>query len=91
MTDFSIFLGDKLLVHRRDFDIEVVLSEKEVRSEEFGGCTVRVPFDGEFRRFVFPIDRVEIEQSSKLELALMGEINEICRRRNGIVFASQVA
>ena len=78
---FAILLGDELLAHRGYLDVEIVIGKIEIRSEELGWCSIGGKLDGEFARFVFPVHLVEIEQSRKLSLAFMCEVDGVCRLR----------
>ncbi|MFQ5523319.1 MAG: hypothetical protein ACE5F5_07040 [Acidimicrobiia bacterium] len=70
-----VLLGDELLVHRGDFDVEVVFGKVEVRGEETGGVALIVEFDGEGSRFVFPGDPVEVEEEGELPLTVVSEVD----------------
>ena len=80
-THLAVLLGDQLLAHRRDLDVQIVIGEIEVRSEELCRCAVGGELDRKLARFVFPFDLVEIEQSRKLPLALVCEIDLLCLGR----------
>jgi hypothetical protein len=73
-ANFPILLGDELLTHRRDLDVDVIFREVEVGSEEFRRFAVCVPIDGEGLGLVGPIDLIEIEESREFPLAVVGEI-----------------
>jgi hypothetical protein len=77
--DLAVLLGHELLVHRRDLDEQVVVGQVEVGPEELDRLAIIVVVDGELSRLVLPLDAVEIEQSRELPLALVGEIDGVCR------------
>jgi hypothetical protein len=73
----AVLLGDQLLVHGGDLDVEILLGKVEVGGEVLGGLVTAVPGDGEGTGLVLPGDVVEVEQSGELALARMGEIQQI--------------
>jgi hypothetical protein len=72
-ANLAVLLGDELLVHRRDLDVERLLRKVEVGSEELGGLAVLAPLDGKRGRLVLPVDSVEVEKSAELALTLMSK------------------
>jgi hypothetical protein len=78
-ADFSVLLGHEFLAHCRDLDIYVILGKIEIGSEKTGWVSFVVPFKGEGIRFVLPVDPVEVEDASKLALAVVSELGELSR------------
>jgi hypothetical protein len=70
----SVLLGDELLVHRCDLDVEVVVGQIEVRREELGRGAVTVPGEGEGPRFVLPGNTIEIEEKCELALTVVSKV-----------------
>jgi hypothetical protein len=70
----SVLLGDELLVHRRDLDVEVVVGQVEVRREILGRDALPVPGEGEGPRFVLPGNTVEIEEKGELTLTVVSKL-----------------
>jgi hypothetical protein len=77
-ANLAILLGHELLTHRGDLDVDVVVRQIEVRPEVLLRFALVVPFEGERPWLVMPFDTVEVEQSSKLTLAVVGEVGGIC-------------
>jgi hypothetical protein len=75
----SVLLRDQLLAHGGYFDVDIVFSKIEIRSEILGGFPVLVPFEGECVRFVLPVDAVEIKKTRELAFAVVSECNEFGR------------
>ncbi|MGC2241635.1 MAG: hypothetical protein WA726_12450 [Acidimicrobiia bacterium] len=73
-ANLAILLGDQLLAHRGDLDVEIVIREIEIGSEELRGAPVLVPGDGERGRLVIPGDTIEIQEKRKLPLAVVSEL-----------------
>jgi hypothetical protein len=81
-ADLAVLLRDQLLVEGRDLDVEVELGEVEVRREALSGLAPLVPRDVEGRRFVAPLDRVEVQEPSELALAVVSEVGALVRQRS---------
>jgi hypothetical protein len=77
LTHLAVLLGDQLLVHGGDLDVEVLVGKVEVGTEEASRLPGRVELDGEGMRFVLPLDPVEVEESSELPLAVVSEVGEV--------------
>ena len=60
--DLAVLLGDELLVHRGDLDVEILIHDVEVGGEERSGVAVVAEFDGERSGLVFPIQTVEVQE-----------------------------
>src|SRR5262249_41958640 len=73
----------ELLIERRDLDEQVVLRQVEVRGEPLDHVAVRVAFEVERPRLVFPFDLIEVQQLGELALAGMGEGDVIALRAGG--------
>jgi len=78
--DLAVLPGDELLVHSRDLDIQVEVSQVEIRGELLGDLAFVVPLDVERARLVVPIDLVEVEEPGELSLARVSEIGAVARQ-----------
>jgi len=78
-ANLPILLGDQLLVHRGDLDVETILRQIEIRPELFCDDPGCVPLDRECTRFVLPYDIVEVQKPRELPLARMGEVDVVRR------------
>jgi hypothetical protein len=72
--NFAVLLGDELLAHRGDLDVEVLFREKEVGSEILAGPALSIPGNGKSSRLVLPGNSIEIEQGCELPLAVVGKL-----------------
>src|SRR5690606_22566273 len=68
-------LGDELLAHRGDLDVQVLFGQIEVRGEELARVALPVPGDGERPRLVLPRDPVEVQQECELSFAVVSELD----------------
>ena len=75
-----VLLRDQFLVHCCDLDVEIFIRKVEVGGEPGSRFAVIVELDGERGRLVLPCQAVEIEESGKLALAVVGESDVVCRR-----------
>jgi len=75
----AVLLCHKLLAHRGDFDVDVILGQVEVGSEVLRRFSTPIPFDGEGMRFVLPVDSVEVEETCKLSFAVVRELCQFSR------------
>lgn len=87
--DLSILLRDKLLTHRRDLDVEVVVREVEIGFEQFYRFVEVIPLDWELSRLVVPLDAVEVEKSREFPFAVVCEVGEVGRRRPKEIVSAQ--
>ncbi len=76
--DLAVLLGDQLLVHRRDLDVQILVREVEVGREAGSRFAIVVELDGERGGFVLPRQTVEVEESGKLTLAVVGKSDAVC-------------
>ena len=76
----AVLLRDELLVHRRDFDEEILIRKIEIGCEELDGFTGIVVLDSERARLVIPWKAVEIEEERELPLTVVSEIDGVGRR-----------
>ena len=90
-TNLPVLLGDQLLIHRGDFDEEVVAREVEIRCEEPGRLPFFVPGDREGARLIGPLDSIEVEKSSELTFTVMGKLSDVCRAGLEYVVGGQIA
>jgi len=79
LANLPIFLGDEFLTHGRDLDVDVVLREIEVWTEERRGFACVVPIDRKRGWFVLPVDDVEVQQSRELPFAVVSELGGLGR------------
>jgi hypothetical protein len=81
-----VLLRDQLLVHGRDLDVEIVVGQVEVGSEELDRDTVLEPYREDLG-LVLPRNAVEIEEKRELSLTVVSELDLVRRLR----FGAQVA
>jgi hypothetical protein len=62
LANFGVLLGDQLLAHSGDLDVQRVVRQEEVRSEVLPWSTVAVPADRERPRLVEPGYAVEVQK-----------------------------
>jgi hypothetical protein len=74
------------LVHGRDLDVEIVVGQVEVGSEELDRDTVLEPYREDLG-LVLPRNAVEIEEKRELSLTVVSELDLVRRLR----FGAQVA
>jgi hypothetical protein len=74
-ADLAVLLGHELLVQGRDLDVEIEIPQVEVRRESLRRIPVAVPVDLEGRRFVVPVDLIEVQELRELTLAVMSEVD----------------
>jgi hypothetical protein len=78
-ADLAVLLGDELLVHRGDLDVEIILRQIKVWPELLCDDPCCVPLDGERTWLVLPDDVVEVQKPRELPLARMGEVDAVRR------------
>ena len=79
LSNLSVLLGNKLLAHRRDLDVQVLVREVEVRGEVRRRFAVLIEFYAKGSQLVLPPQTVEVEEPCKLLLAVVGERNVVGR------------
>jgi hypothetical protein len=80
----AVLLRHELLVERRDLDVEIELRKVEVGREAVRDVARSIPIDVERRRFVEPLDLVEVEELCELPLAVVGELYRRVGPRFGV-------
>jgi hypothetical protein len=85
-----VLLRDELLTHSRYLDVQIICGKVEIGPEELCWFAV-LKLDCELARLVVPLDFVEIQESRELPLALVSEVDLICRIRRVEWFVTQLA
>ncbi|MEA2001283.1 MAG: hypothetical protein U9N84_05275, partial [Actinomycetota bacterium] len=81
-TYLLVLFGHKLLTHGRYLDVQVVLREVEIGSEELCRLAILEP-NCELARFIVPVDFVEIQESREQPVALVSKKKNHSRFRRG--------
>jgi hypothetical protein len=58
--NLAVLLGDQLLAHGGDLDVEIILRQVEIRAEELRRISLAVKFDRKLAGLVVPADFIEI-------------------------------
>src|SRR3954451_7548940 len=69
----AVLLRDERLLHRRHFDVEVLLGQVEVGGEGKAHLAVRPRLEHERMWLVLPGDAVKVEHATELALGVVGE------------------
>ena len=60
--DLLVLLGDQLLVHGRDFDVQVIVRKIEVGREILDRLAIFIELNRKTLRFVVPRNAIEVEK-----------------------------
>jgi hypothetical protein len=83
--DFSVLLGDELLIQGSYLYVGVVLGKVEVGREAEVRPAFLVPSDVEGPRLVLPLDLVKVEQLGKLAFRVVSEVRCLAGKKSFVV------
>ena len=78
-ADLLVLLGDQLLIHGRDLDVQLVVGQIEIGCEVLGGLPVVIELDREAIGFVVPRNSIEVKEERELALAVVGKFDFVRR------------